>query len=65
MKYTIDDYLIVEAKCCRKWPVAFGAPMGRCGICNTKPIITNPLVIIREPKNWDANLKDTDKIEYD
>lgn len=50
MHLTIDDYLIVEAVCCRKWPVALGIAIGKCGYCGMKPVITQPLVIIREPK---------------
>ena len=63
MKLTIDDYLIVEAVCCRTWPVAFGIPMGRCGLCHEKPVITSPLLVIREPKNWGEDAKDTDGIQ--
>lgn len=46
---TIDDYYIVEAYCCRMWPVVLGFHLGRCGLCNEKPIIKEPLVIIRRP----------------
>jgi hypothetical protein len=46
--YTLDDYLIVEAVCCRKWPVAYGIPMGKCGLCHEVPTITMPLVVVRE-----------------
>lgn len=48
---TIEDFLIVEAVCCRKWPVAFGFRMHACGLCHEIPVITMPLVIIRKGKN--------------
>lgn len=50
---TIEDFLIVEAVCCRKWPVAFGFRMHACGLCHEIPVITMPLVIIRKGANCD------------
>jgi hypothetical protein len=52
--YSLEDYLIVEAECCRKWPVAFGIPMGRCGICNRRPVISYPLIVIRRGANLEG-----------
>ena len=49
MHLTIDSYLIVQAECCRTWPVALGITLGKCGLCRTTPVVTNPLVVIREP----------------
>jgi len=49
MNQTLDDYLIVQAECCRTWPVPLGVQMGTCGTCETTPSITKPLVIVREP----------------
>jgi hypothetical protein len=48
---TIDDYYIVESYCCRMWPVVLGFQLGRCGLCHEVPIIKEPLVVIRPPKN--------------
>ena len=52
--YTLEDYLIVEAECCRVWPVAFMVPMGRCGYCGRRPVIRYPLVIVRRGANWEG-----------
>ena len=30
---------LVTARCCTDWPVAFGWPYGRCGICGERPVI--------------------------
>lgn len=33
------DFLL-EATCCRRWPVAYGLPIGKCGYCGERPTIT-------------------------
>jgi hypothetical protein len=45
----IDEFYIVEAECCRMWPVALGFKLNPCGVCDQVPVVKNPLVVIREP----------------
>jgi hypothetical protein len=45
----LDEFYIVEAECCRTWPVALGFRLNPCGLCEEVPVTKNPLVVIREP----------------
>jgi len=45
----LNDFYIVEAECCRTWPVALGFRLNPCGLCEEVPVTKNPLVVIREP----------------
>jgi hypothetical protein len=49
MNLTLNDFLIVQAQCCRTWPVPLGVQMGTCGTCEEPPVVTNPIIIIRAP----------------
>jgi hypothetical protein len=49
MNLTLNDFLIVQAECCRTWPVPLGVQMGTCGTCETLPVVTHPVIIIRAP----------------
>jgi hypothetical protein len=35
-----DAHVIVTARCCRAWPVLALLPLGRCGICGERPVLT-------------------------
>lgn len=32
------EMVIAYYQCCTLWPCAFGYPMGRCGLCNERPV---------------------------
>lgn len=29
--------VIYFGECCREWPLAYGAPVGSCGLCGERP----------------------------
>lgn len=33
------DYIIVTAACCREWPIAIPARVGKCGYCGEIPVV--------------------------
>ena len=35
-----DAHAIVTATCCKRWPVLGYLPLGRCGICGQRPVLT-------------------------
>ena len=38
--------VVVVATCCRRWPVALGCRLGRCGYCHQVPVINLPLEVV-------------------
>lgn len=37
---TVGDHIVVNARCCRDWPVVPYMRIGRCGLCGERPVVT-------------------------
>lgn len=46
----IDDQpiYVYTGQCCRKWPLAFGFPVGKCGLCGEKPVAIDEPVLLED-----------------